>query len=216
MSCRGNAESSSPSPSLCFRHPSLSPPGLSPSARSPNSPCRAKSMMLGSRASTSVLMSVLMLMKSTGALPMAGCGQGLGLRSGRACRGGVWAGAGESGARCAWGWTWWCRGTDCRDRVIRGWGGSWETARQPWAMATVVAWVSTGASGSPGLPGRRQLSGRSEISLSSSSAGKGERSLRSHRAVPGPQLRPGFKSQHCHLCDLSKPLGLSEPQSLHL
>lgn len=67
-------------------------------------------MMLGSRASTSVFMSVLMLMKSTGALPMAGWGRGLGLRSGRACRGGVWAGAGESGASCAWGWTWWCRG----------------------------------------------------------------------------------------------------------
>lgn len=142
-------------------------------------------MMLGSRASTSVFMSVLMLMKSTGALPMAGWGRGLGLRSGRACRGGVWAGAGESGASCAWGWTWWCRGTDCRDRVISGWGGSWETARQPWAVATVVAWVGTGALGSPRLLGRRQLSGRSEISLSSSSAGKWERSLRGHGTVSG-------------------------------
>lgn len=76
-------------------------------------------------------------------------------------------------------------GTDCRDRVISGWGGSWETARQPWAVATVVAWVGTGALGSPRLLGRRQLSGRSEISLSSSSAGKWERSLRGHGTVSG-------------------------------
>lgn len=102
-------------------------------------PCRAKSMMLGSRASTSVLMSVLMLMKSMGARPRAGWETGLQLMSGRACRGGVWAGAGESGVRCAWGWTWWCRGMDCRDRVISVCGGSWETARQLWAMATEAA-----------------------------------------------------------------------------
>lgn len=183
----------------CFCGPPASPlPLFSHHPIPPASPCRAKSMMLGSKASTSVLMSVLMLMKSTAALPMVGCGRGLGLRSDRACRGGVRAGAGESGARCAWGWTWWCRGTDCRDRVISGCGGSWETARQPWAMATVVAWVSTGASGSPGLPGRRQLSGRSEMSLSSSSASKWKRSRRSPCSsgapaqawVQVPALRP--------------------------
>lgn len=87
--------------------PSPSPPPTlflsSPFPIPPASPCRAKSMMLGSRASTSGFMSVLMLMKSTGARPPAGWDRGLGLRSGRACRGGVWAGAGESGARGAWG-----------------------------------------------------------------------------------------------------------------
>lgn len=68
---------------------------------------------------------------------MAGWGRGPGL--GRARRGGDWAGAGESGARCACDWSWWCRGMDCRDRVISGFGGSWEMVRQLWAMATVVA-----------------------------------------------------------------------------
>lgn len=68
-------------------------------------------------------------------------------------------------------------------------------------MATVVAWVNTGTSG------RRQLSGRSEISLSSSSAGKWERSLRATLQFPGPNVTT---------CVAVASLLDSERQSFHL
>lgn len=129
------------------------PPGPSPV------PCSAKSMMLGSRASTSVLMSTATFGKS-GARPMGWWGRGLWLMSGRVCRGGVCAGAGELGARRAWVWSCWCRGRDCRDSVMMGWGWSWDTEMRPRGVP----------SGSACLLGRLQLSGLSVISLSSSSA----------------------------------------------
>lgn len=159
-----------PTPSLIPEHPTEDPgcifsdkhihrPQLCPPPVPRPVPCSAKSMMLGSRASTSVLMSTATFGKS-GARPMGWWGRGLWLMSGRVCRGGVCAGAGELGARRAWVWSWWCSGRDCRDSVMMGWGWSWDTEM----------WPSGGPSGSACLWGRLQLSGLSVISLSSSSA----------------------------------------------
>lgn len=58
----------------------------------------------------------------------------------------------------------WWKGMGCRERVLAGWGGS--CARRPWEGA----WLSWGASASACLLGRRQFSGLSVMSLSSSSA----------------------------------------------
>lgn len=123
--------------------------------------------MLGSRASTSVFMSAVMFRKSGGARPMGWWGRGLWLMSGRVWRGGVCAGAGESGAMRAWVWIWWCRGMDCSESVMIGWGCSWEMEIRPWAAAM---WFRVETSDSACLLARLQFSGLSVISLSSSSA----------------------------------------------
>lgn len=120
-------------------------------------PCKAKSMMLGSRASTSEWTSLWTLKISAGCCWCCG-GGGCLMRSGTGWSGGVWAGAGDVGAIRGWvwscSWSWWWTVRHCRDKT--GWGG--------------------GSWGSSGL--RLQLSGRSVISLSNSSEKGHERNVR--------------------------------------